>query len=744
MIFEVHSGDIIPLGKAGENDAVTVVFDVERILSEYGDAGTFRLLNRRAGEDGEYPAGITRKGDKIHWTVGAMDNACPGRGECELQYYFGNTILKSESWDTRVLPAIGTRTEAPAFWTTWEEQILSAQANAEGAEKKAQQAVQDAASAARDAEAVRKMAAEGKLDGKPGYTPQKGIDYFDGEPGDKGDPFRYEDFTPEQLEGLKVKGDPGYTPVKGVDYYTEAEKEEWKTFDINPEVTAAKAEIIAQGEATRATIPAEYTELSDRVSSLDGAVFDRDIFRFECADDVSIYSGGLNSANASILLMYGGANGLFEFNAGDKITDFKLKNYRTAGATLCAAVLINPSGLSFDVASVTEISPTKIENGFAYYDLSGVPFEQNSRLAFWTKETSYFYTATEQPPVGYTVSLYRSTVLPTVGASITYNQVYSNSRYMGYAYTVERKTDRVQYAVNLSERNAELVYKEPTAWIEKAESLKAEQGRKFTFGIQTDIHYDLTMSRDFGKNLAKLSHYFGFDFIANLGDLIRGYATDGIDNTELMRQAFTELVSNYVDYARCPVLLTLGNHENNKMWATAQGDMSLVITEDEQYAHSIAISKHTAKSVFDGRSIYYYTDFDDAGIRVIMLYSYDGGSFRVSQEQINWLTCLALNTDKAVIVMTHCPLLSEFDTNNVTNASEVVSAVEAFKQRGGDVIGFFYGHTHKRESFVHNGIPHITFRDGGVFAEIVMVDTNNRTIKMSMVGTVLDDREFSY
>ena len=104
--------------------------------------------------------------------------------------------------------------------------------------------------------------------GDPGYTPQKGIDYFDGEP------FTYEDFTPEQLEALKgepgndgvgiksvvqtttssddggsnvvtvtktdgttstfivkngskgSQGDPGKTPVKGTDYFTPADKEE--------------------------------------------------------------------------------------------------------------------------------------------------------------------------------------------------------------------------------------------------------------------------------------------------------------------------------------------------------------------------------------------------------------------------------------------------------------------------------------------------------------------------------------
>lgn len=39
--------------------------------------------------------------------------------------------------------------------------------------------------------------------GDPGYTPQKGIDYFDG-----------------------ARGDPGHTPQKGTDYFTEADKQE--------------------------------------------------------------------------------------------------------------------------------------------------------------------------------------------------------------------------------------------------------------------------------------------------------------------------------------------------------------------------------------------------------------------------------------------------------------------------------------------------------------------------------------
>lgn len=44
------------------------------------------------------------------------------------------------------------------------------------------------------------------IDGENGYTPQKGIDYFDGQPG--------------------KDGADGYTPQKGTDYFTEADKAE--------------------------------------------------------------------------------------------------------------------------------------------------------------------------------------------------------------------------------------------------------------------------------------------------------------------------------------------------------------------------------------------------------------------------------------------------------------------------------------------------------------------------------------
>lgn len=48
--------------------------------------------------------------------------------------------------------------------------------------------------------------------------------------GEKGEPFTYEDFTPEQLANLKgdagKDGADGKTPVKGTDYFTQSDKEE--------------------------------------------------------------------------------------------------------------------------------------------------------------------------------------------------------------------------------------------------------------------------------------------------------------------------------------------------------------------------------------------------------------------------------------------------------------------------------------------------------------------------------------
>ena len=59
------------------------------------------------------------------------------------------------------------------------------------------------------------------VDGKDGYTPIKGVDYFDGQNGTDG-------YTP--VKGVDYfdgrDGQDGKTPLKGTDYFTEADKSE--------------------------------------------------------------------------------------------------------------------------------------------------------------------------------------------------------------------------------------------------------------------------------------------------------------------------------------------------------------------------------------------------------------------------------------------------------------------------------------------------------------------------------------
>lgn len=98
----------------------------------------------------------------------------------------------------------------------------------------------------------------GVFDGKDGYTPIKGIDYFDGEKGDKGDKGDKgeqgiqgekgaDGYTPQKnvdyfdgkdgqngKDGVNGKdGIDGKTPIKGTDYFTEADKAELVTDVLN-------------------------------------------------------------------------------------------------------------------------------------------------------------------------------------------------------------------------------------------------------------------------------------------------------------------------------------------------------------------------------------------------------------------------------------------------------------------------------------------------------------------------------
>ena len=139
-VYRVKTGSILPLGKQGENLARKIQFDISRWIGSFGP-GTVQLLHQRSGDEAPYPVAVEQEGDCAVWTVTNADTAVPGTGSTELQYYVGDTLVKSETWMTKVFPALGPASETPPeAQQGWVDQVLQAGAAAAEAAEKAENA----------------------------------------------------------------------------------------------------------------------------------------------------------------------------------------------------------------------------------------------------------------------------------------------------------------------------------------------------------------------------------------------------------------------------------------------------------------------------------------------------------------------------------------------------------------------------------------------------------------------------
>ena len=293
-------------------------------------------------------------------------------------------------------------------------------------------------------------------------------------------------------------------------------------------------------------------------------------------------------------------------------------------------------------------------------------------------------------------------------------------------------------------------------WANKIEEVKTASDGKFTFLVQTDTHhYDTSIAYE-GKNVAAFSNFVDLDFAANLGDLTRGYSVDEIDNPENMRACMADIVQRTLNRAKCPVFMTVGNHDTNKLWCEKWADHTAQIMPSEHVEMVFSpLKQHNGDAmVTGGNGSYYYMDFNDDKIRVIMLNTvddeYDGTKysniFKISDEQVKWFKEEALNTTNAVIVMMHTALFQDFpdNDNSVVNSGLILSSVEEFVANGGQFIAYMYGHSHDQYLVIDdNGRLHISFFKGGKYGEVVMIDTNLKSISTIGLGGI-KDREFRY
>lgn len=262
-------------------------------------------------------------------------------------------------------------------------------------------------------------------------------------------------------------------------------------------------------------------------------------------------------------------------------------------------------------------------------------------------------------------------------------------------------------------------------------------GRDSTvFAMITDLHdndhdhYSETLA--YQQNALRLiKDKARLDFVLCGGDL-----TDGAFSSK------QELLDKFTDH-RChfsminaPTLFMRGNHDENSYFSLVAANC---ITKDEFYARLIATEKG---NISPSGTAYYYHDFDDVNVRVIVLdfidypwevdssgnlinYAVGGdGVWRgYSNEQIHWLAGVALNTNKRIIITghysTHRNLTSTWEKSVEHNWDEVNKAMLAYQSRGsytfdgqtynfadrtGKILAQVTGHSHSFGAFKENGI----------------------------------------
>ena len=190
------------------------------------------------------------------------------------------------------------------------------------------------------------------------------------------------------------------------------------------------------------------------------------------------------------------------------------------------------------------------------------------------------------------------------------------------------------------------------------------------------------------------------------------------------------------------VLPCRGNHDGNV------GDTTYT---SEMFAEAIVKPFHNCEP--DG---YYYYDFEDIKLRVIMLDSCDDAYFRkgFTSEEITWFgnTLESVEDGWSVISVSHHPIIAEMNTESslARNASDIVSAIETFitNKPNCHFIAHLSGHTHVDKLETVDGINYVSIVDSSTdnsdySADIICINGTTETVNLLRSGEG-SDRQFTY
>ena len=114
----------IRLGYAGENEVLRVGFDLSSLKSLF-PGGHPLLVVKRSADHEAYPVSLEIADDFGWWTVSNVDTEQAGYGSCQIHWYLGNQLAKSEQYSFFVNKALAAgSTQPPEATEQWYDDFV--------------------------------------------------------------------------------------------------------------------------------------------------------------------------------------------------------------------------------------------------------------------------------------------------------------------------------------------------------------------------------------------------------------------------------------------------------------------------------------------------------------------------------------------------------------------------------------------------------------------------------------------
>lgn len=273
---------------------------------------------------------------------------------------------------------------------------------------------------------------------------------------------------------------------------------------------------------------------------------------------------------------------------------------------------------------------------------------------------------------------------------------------------------------------------------------------KINIGHMTDNHY-VIRSNYWGKFPLSGYGYSHIFNIASISDLLNTVIAGG-DNCDestpyknLLYREQQDFAASLLTYCQTPAFLGIGNHDDNSVHSAngkAPGDDFVISNKDFENLYFQRRSIYG--EVRNNNSNYFYYDIKNSNVRVIWVdlyqnpYTLDDNKLLkyprlnttiIQNDQLQWLANTAMNTDRNLVIFTHCPVETIFDkpTTNVYNHDAFLNLLSQFQAHEsgnisgsnsdfpvnvnynfnkvkGKIIGVFSGHKHKDAYVKKNNI----------------------------------------